>query len=231
MKTVGIIGGIGPESTIDYYRFIIASFLEKKNDGNYPQILINSINLRKLLDLIIAKQFDLLTDFLLMEIEKLDKAGADFAVLASNTAHIVFDRVQEKSPIPLISIIEETCQFTKKSGYSKVGLFGTNFVMRNRFYQDVFSKENISIILPDANDQDYIHQKYMNEWVKAIILPQTKTRLLTIIQKMKQVHNIQALILGGTEIPLILKAGDDPDIPFLDTTKIHVAGIIREIFQ
>ncbi len=116
MKTVGIIGGIGPESTIEYYRLIIASYREQKQDRSYPSIIINSIDLNIMLDLIAANKLQEVTDYLLEEVRKLDRAGAHFGVLAANTPHVVFDDLRRQCPIPLISIVEATCQATKRKG-------------------------------------------------------------------------------------------------------------------
>src|SRR5260370_21213095 len=103
MKTLGIIGGIGPESTIEYYRAIIDAYREQTKDGSYPSIIINSINLKELLDLMLTNELAKVTELLVGEAEKLTRAGADFALMASNTPHIVFDGVQRRSPIPLLS--------------------------------------------------------------------------------------------------------------------------------
>jgi aspartate racemase len=231
MQTVGIIGGIGPESTIQYYRFIIAAYREQKQGGHYPQIVINSIDMQKMLDLIGANELTKLTVYLLGELKRLADASVDFAVLASNTPHLVFADLQKASPIPLISIVEETCKKTQSLGLQKVGLFGTKFTMQRSFYQDVFAKHHISIIAPEPKEQNYIHEKYMGELVNGIILPETKTRLLAIVNDLKAGHGIQGLILGGTELPLILQPGDDQDIPFLDTTQIHVKSIVRQLLS
>ena len=222
MKTIGIVGGIAPESTIDYYRLIIASYREQKKDGSYPLIIINSIDMKKMLDLIVTNELAGLTEYLLAEINKLTKAGADLGLLASNTPHIVFEDIQQKSTIPLISIVESACERAKALGIKKVGLFGTRFTMQGRFYHDAFSRQGITLVVPDLEDQDYIHDKYMNELVNGIFLSETRKRLLTIVDRLKRKENIQGLILGGTELPLILRNGGDQGIPFLDTTKIHV---------
>src|SRR6266576_3167206 len=127
MKTVGIIGGIGPESTIAYYRSIIVSYLKRKNDGGYPSIIINSIDLRKLLDLVEANDLDAVIGYVVSELEKLARAGADFGAISSNTPHIVFDQIRRRSPIPLISIVDTTCEVAGGLGVKKPGLFGTRF--------------------------------------------------------------------------------------------------------
>lgn len=229
MKTLGLIGGIALESTIAYYRLLIASYREKQPDGNYPPIIINSIDLKKMLDLIGANALPEMIAYLSSEIQKLANAGADFAVLASNTPHIVFDELRRRSPIPLISIVEATCAAVKTSGAKRLGLFGTRFTMQGRFYQEVFAREGITLITPSRNEQDYIHDIYMRELINGIFRPETCERLLQIIERMKYEENIHGLILGGTELPLILKDAAYTGIPLFDTTKIHVEQAVTQL--
>ena len=229
MKAVGIIGGIAPESTIQYYRLIVAGYREHKRDGNYPSILINSINMKQMLDLIGAKRLPEAIQYLKGELDKLARAGADFGVLASNTPHLVFDDLQAVSPIPLISIVKATCQRADELGLKRVGLFGTRFTMQGGFYKREFEKRGMAIVFPADEEQGYIHEKYMTELVKGTILEETRAGLLRIVDRLKREQKIQGLILGGTELPLILKDGDDPQIPFLDTTSIHVQSIIKRL--
>ena len=231
MNTLGIIGGIGPESTIEYYQLIISSYLEYEKQGNYPQIMINSINMKKMLDLIGDKKLEEVTEYLVVEIHKLAKAGADFALLASNTPHIVFNQINQASPLPLISIVEVTCEKARFMGLNRVGLFGTKFTMQGGFYNEIFSTHDIAVIIPNETEQDYIHDKYMGELVKGIIRDETKKELLKIADRLNKDQGIQGLILGGTELPLILKKADEPDIPFLDTTRIHVESIIERMLS
>lgn len=231
MKTLGIIGGIAPESTIEYYRLIIALYREQKRDGNYPPIIINSINLKKILDLIGAQKLAEVTEYLLDEIGKLAKAGADLGLLASNTPHIVFDALRRQSPIPLISIVEATCQAAKARGLQRVGLFGTRFTMQGRFYPDVFSREGIALIVPAREDQDYIHDKYMSELVNGIFLPETREGLLRIVERLREKEGIQGLVLGGTELPLILRDVAVKGIPFLDTVRIHAERAVAHLLS
>jgi aspartate racemase len=230
MKTVGIIGGIAPESTVAYYRQLIASYREQKPDGSYPSVIINSIDLTKVLDLA-ANDLDKLVDYLVDELQKLARAGADFGLLASNTPHIVFDEVRRQSPIPLISIVEVTGQAAKALGLKKLALFGTRFTMQGRFYPEVFSREGITIAVPDENDQTYIHDKYMSELVKGVYLPETREKLLAVVDRIKKNTGIQGLILGGTELPLILTATTASGIPLLDTTQIHVQAAVTELLK
>jgi aspartate racemase len=231
MKTVGIIGGIGPESTIEYYRGIIAGYRERQTDGSYPSIILNSINLRVLLGLITANELDQATDHLINELQKLARAGVDFGVIAAGTPHIVFDQVRERSPLPLISIVEATCDAAAKMNLKKIALFGTRFTMQGRFYKDVFSKAGITLVVPEADEQAYIHDKYMNDLVHGIVLPETRERLLRILDQMKERDGVEGLILGGTELSLIIKDAEHNGLPILDTTRIHVARIVAELLS
>jgi len=231
MKSVGIIGGVGPESTIDYYRSIIAEYQKQKADGTYPPILINSIDLKKMLGLVEANDLATLIAYLVDEIGKLARAGAEFGVLASNTPHLVFDELSLRSPIPLLSIVRATCEVAKSSGWKKLGLFGSAYTMRAKFYPEVFSSAGIAVITPDSTEQNYIHEKYMSEFVKGVFLPETRESLLKISDRLREQQGIQGLILGGTELPLILRDVPDRGIPFLDTAQIHVKAVVREMLS
>jgi aspartate racemase len=230
MKTLGIIGGIGPESTIDYYRLTIATYREQKRDGSYPTIIINSIDLKRVRDLVEAGALKELAEHLVSELHKLARAGAHLGLLAANTPHIVFDDVQQQSPIPLISIVQATCDSAKALGFNCLGLFGTSFTMQGRFYPDVFSRQGVTLVVPDQEEQAYIHDKYMNELVNGMFLPETRNQLLTIVQSLKHRHQIDGLILGGTELPLILRDAD-AGIPFLDTARIHVQAAVAKLLS
>lgn len=241
MKTLGIIGGLGPEATVEYYRTIIALYRERKPDGSYPQFFINSVDLSKGVALISANDRAGTIKYFLEEIQKLAKAGADFGLIAANTPHIVFDDVQKQSPIPLLSIIRATCAAAKEQGLKKLGLFGTRFTMQGKFYPEVFSKAGIELVVPEADDQDYIHDKYMNELVPGIFLPETREKLLAIVDRLKNkidppsrgygAAGIDGVILAGTELPLILREAAHNGIPFLDTTKIHVEAAVTEMLS
>jgi aspartate racemase len=121
MKTVGIVGGIAPESTIEYYRQIIASYRSSRPGEDYPSIIINSIDLKKMLGLVAANELATLTDYLIEALEKLVRAGCGFAAFASNTPHIVFDDLRARSPLPLISIVETACAEAERLGVKRLG--------------------------------------------------------------------------------------------------------------
>ncbi len=231
MKIPGIIGGVGPESTIQYYRTIVALYRERKPDGSYPQLIINSINLKTGMDFMAANDFAGAVAHLLHEIERLALAGADFGLIAANTPHMVFGDIAPQSPIPLISIVEATCEAAKGMKLKRLGLFGTRFTMQGDFYPKVFTREGIELIVPQPDDQAYIDDKYMNELVLGKFLPETSAGLLTIVDRLKEKHDIDGVILAGTELPLILRAPEHRGIPLLDTMKIHAHAAVAEMFS
>jgi aspartate racemase len=231
VRTLGMIGGVGPESTIDYYKNIIALYRERQRDGSYPQFVINSIDLKKGIDFIGANNLAGMAEFLLSEIVKLPQAGAEFGIIAANTPHIVFDDVAPKSPIPLISIVEATCAHAKARKLKRLALFGTRYTMQTDFYPKVFSREGIELVVPDPKDQDYIHEKYFSELVPGNFLPETRAGLLAIVDRMKAKSDIDGVILAGTEIPLILRGENHNGIALLDTGKIHCQAAVDEMFS
>src|SRR5689334_17259519 len=231
MKTVGLIGGVGPESTIEYYRFIIEAYRERKQDDTYPSIIINSVDVNKYVALATASRFDTFANDLAIEIERLARAGADFGALAANTPHIVFDELQGRCSIPLVSIVEATCDKARNLGFKRVALLGTRFTMTGGFYQDVFARAGIDLVVPNEEEQAYIHEKYIGELLKNVFADETRAGLLAIIDRLRERDAVEAVILGGTELPLILRAAERGNIKFLDTTKIHVEKIVERLLS
>src|SRR5690242_3945678 len=231
MKSIGLIGGLGPESTIDYYRSLIETHRSRHPDADPPSIIINSVNMQHVLRCVRGERLQDLAEFLVSELQKLAAAGADFALLTANTPHIVFDEVERDSPLPLISIVRATAERARQSGFQRVGLLGTRFTMQARFYPEVFASKQMQIYVPDENDQDYIHERYFKELVNGVFLDETRRGLTEIIERMKDRDAIQAVILGGTELPLILRDGEAAGVPLLDTTQIHVEAALEKASQ
>lgn len=222
MRKIGIIGGLGPEATIDYYRTIINECREQTR-GDVPEMVIYSLNLRDFPDI---SDENAVAEWLLGGLRALHRAGADFALISANTPHIVFERLRPLSPLPLLSIVEETGMAVSKLGIKTVGLFGTKITMSSDFYQRVFDVYGIRIVVPAIQEQDYINHKISSELMFNNILEATRNGLLEITERMIHDHGIQALILGCTELPLIL-THDELGIPFLNTTRIHALSAIR----
>lgn len=230
MKTLGLIGGTGPESTIDYYRLLTKLYREKA-DGASPHIIINSINLKQMIEWMGAGELDRVTDELVKQFETLERAGVDFAALTANTPHIVFGDLKQRVKLPLISIVEATCERAQSLGFKSVALFGTRYTMQAPFYPSVFSRTDIKLVTPNDEEQSYIHEKYFGELLKDKFLPETRAHFLEIADAIKARESIEALILGGTEIPLLLRADEHNGIHFLDTTRIHVDRLIDELLK
>ena len=230
MKTLGLIGGTGPESTIDYYRLLTAQYREKA-DGASPPVVINSVDLKRMIAWMSANELDKVTNYLVEQFETLEKAGVDFAALTANTPHIVFDEIQQRVNLPLISIVEAACERAQTLGFKSVGLFGTRYTMQAPFYPKVFSRTEIKLVTPSEEEQEYIHEKYFGELLKDTFLPETRAKFLQIADEIKAREGIEALILGGTEIPLLLRTEEHNGIQLLDTTRIHVDRLIEEMLK
>ena len=228
-KTIGMIGGIAPASTVDYYHRIISRFQERTGQREYPSILINSINMTHMVDLISNDQLDELIDYLSEEIYVLEKAGAKVIFMASNAPHLVFESLVKRVKTKMVSIVDATISYAQAKGFIRLGLFGTISTMEGDFFQDGFEAAGMEIITPMPDERKYIHKIYMEELARGRYLPETKSHLLSIAKRMYNEGQIDSLILGGTELPLILKASDMEDIEMLNTTKIHVERILDAV--
>ena len=226
MKTLGIVGGIAPASTIEYYRTLVETYRARVPDGSAPPIIINSIDLQRMLSLIGIDALDEVTVYLSEELEKLVRAGAEIGLFASNTPHIVFDALQRRASIPLISIVDVTYNAAKTMGLTRVALLGTRFTMQGPAYPRVFARGGIDLVVPDAADLEYVHAKYMGELTQGQFLAETRAGMLAVVERLRSRQRIDGVILGGTELPLLIRDASDFGIPFLDTGKIHVEAAI-----
>lgn len=231
MKKCGIIGGLGPEATVEYYRGIVEGYRERIADGSYPELVINSINMTRMIGYIQSGDRNALIDYILSSVAALKKCGADFALLSSNTPHIVFDEVEKSAELPMISIVRETAAEAQRGGLKRCGLMGTAFTMKNDFYMKVFSAVGIQVVVPDMESIETIHRIIFSELVFGKVTDESRGRFMDIITGMISEHRIDSLILGCTELPLILKNAESAvaGIPFLNTTAIHVKSAIDYI--
>ncbi len=226
-----MIGGLGPESTIDYYRSILARYRERQPDNGYPRILINSLDVDRGIAMLNDGRLDDLADYLASGVEALVRAGADFGFIAANTPHLVFDELQRRSAIPLLSIVRATADRAKALGLKKVGLFGTGFTMRASFYPEEFQRAGIAMVIPNQAERDFIHKKYIGELLKNQFLPQSQEEIMSIAHRLQAEEGIEALVLAGTELPLLLRDAANQGIEFLDTTVIHVEVVVDELLR
>ena len=199
------------------------------SDGSAPSIVINSIDVRKMLQLFADNRIAEVTKYLGSEIDRLAKAEVSVGLLAANTPHAVFAELAQSSPIPLISIVDVTCAEAINLNLNRLALFGTRFTMQGRFYCEEFSARDLSVVLPSEEDQRYLHEKYMNEFLNGTFLPATRRKLLDVVRRLKHDADIDGVILGGTELPFILNDAEFEGIRFLDTTQIHVRAAVASL--
>ncbi len=230
MKKLGLVGGMGPESTIPYYHDIVYGVRNKVGGECFPNLTIESVNVFEVLRLCKEENVSQLVAYLMQAITNLAASGADFAALSANTPHIVFDELQKKSPLKLVSIVDTTCKEAEKQSFTKLGLLGTIFTMKGEFFKKPFITSNIEIITPNEQEMALINEKIASELELGIVKKETLQIFLQIIERMKSEDGIQAVILGCTELPLILNDEVTP-IPCLDTMKIHVQALVDIITE
>jgi aspartate racemase len=227
MKKIGLVGGIGPESTLDYYARIIDAFRTGKAEADYPEIVLYSANLTELMAIMKTGDMARLSAWLVDKIQAMHRAGVDFAAIGSNTPHVVFEEVAARSPIPLVSIVEATRQKAAGLGLKKLGLMGTLFSMQADFYQRAFAASDMTVVVPPEESQRLIEQRLFTEIEIGILKDSTREELLAIAKEMIDRESVEGIILGCTELPLILSRDAYYGIPFLNTTAIHVERIVE----
>ncbi len=225
MRKVGIVGGLGPESTVEYYRGIIEAFKPTYELFGFPEIAIESLNLKAIMSHVDKSGWEDVATFIAKKFEALRLAGADFGAMACNTTHIVFDEIQSQTFLPLQSIVDPALNYAKQNNFNKLCLLGTKTTMTSDFYRNVFDQENIELNVPNDKEMEYIQEKLFSEIEFGIIKEETKANFLSIIDRMAKENRVEGVVLACTELPLIVKP-DDIDIAYIDTTQIHIATIV-----
>jgi len=228
MRTLGIVGGLGPDSTVDYYLSIIEAYRRRVGDDSSPSLLIDSLDVRRGIRMLDNGALEDLTDYLATSLERLAKAGADLAVIAANTPHIVFDQLEPRSPIPLISIVRATRDAALAAGARRPALLGTGFTMSGDFYPRVFAEARIALVPPQPDERARIHEIYVDELLNGKFTDEARDVIAGIIEAMIERDAIDAIVMAGTELPLLLRERD-LRLPILDTTRIHVAAVVDAI--
>ena len=226
MATVGIVGGLGPESTIDYYRRIIE--LWQRDDPSSPSIVIDSLDVQRALRLV-GSDRQAFAEYLLQSLRRLAGAGVDFIAMTANTPHLVFDELSELSVIPLLSIVEVCAEEAQRRGLKRLALLGTRLTMEASFYPEVFARHGIEVVAPNADDRAWVHDRYVNELLKGEFLNSTREEFNALVARLRDDMQIDGIVLGGTELPLLLSATEFDGIPLLDTTALHVAAIVKRL--
>ena len=193
MKTLGMVGGIGPESTIEYYRFILEGCRARVMDGSMPHIIIDSIDVNRGIAMLDANDLSALANYIAASVDRLTRAGAEIALIAANTPHIVFDEVQARSAIPMISLVEAARERAQAMGLTRLGLLGTGFTMRGRFYPDVFARAGLELVTPNEEEKSLIHRAYIDELLNNQFRPETRAAIIGIIERIRTEDGIESI--------------------------------------
>lgn len=229
MKIIGLIGGISWVSTLDYYKLINEGINEKLGDLNFARCIIYSFNYQDIKRNNDSNNWDLTLQMITEASQHLQNSGAEAIVLCANTMHVIADKLQKKINIPVIHIATVTAQEIQKQQLNKVALLGTKFTMEMDFFKERLAAENILALIPGEDDRAFLHYTIFEELGRNVILQETKDRYLDIIHKLIS-SGAQGIILGCTEIPLLISQQDVP-VPIFDTTKIHASAAIQFSLQ
>lgn len=225
MKTLGIVGGLGPESTIAYYRLLVASFAAL-HGGRSPALVIDSLDVRRILALLDADPAGA-AEYLLRSLHHLAGAGADFALIAANTPHLVFDEVVAKSPLPLLSIVECACDAARAGGLRTLGLLGTRLTMQGGFYQRAAARVGIRVVVPEEADGRWVHEAYVGQLLEGRFEEATQAGVLEVVERMAERGRVDGVLLAGTELGLLIRQSAHQGVALLDTTRLHVQRAIE----
>ncbi|MBD3194031.1 MAG: amino acid racemase [Candidatus Lokiarchaeota archaeon] len=221
MKLLGMIGGMSWESTLEYYRIVNEMVKEKLGGWNSARLLLYSVNFDEILNLQNKNEWDELAEIILKISNNLELAGCDAIMICSNTMHRIANIVEAKISIPLIHVVDATAERIKEAEVGKVGLLGTKFTMEGGFYTDrLMDKHNLKVLLPNSVERDFIHKAIYNELAQGKFLEDTKKEIIKTINGLIG-QGAEGIILGCTELPLIIKP-EDIDIPLFDTLRIHL---------
>ena len=225
MKTIGILGGMSWESSIEYYRIINEEVNHRLGGVHSAKILMYSVDFAEIEALQHAGRWDEATAFMVDAAQRIERGGADFLVIATNTMHKMAEEVAAAIGIPLLHIADATAERIKAQGLRKVGLLGTRFTMEEDFYRGrLEQKHGLTVLIPDRADRDEVHRVIYEELVVGRIVPASRQRYIAIMERLID-QGAEGIILGCTEIGLLVKDGDVP-VPLFDTTRIHAEAAV-----
>lgn len=225
MKKIGLVGGTGPESTLMYYKELNSQIDEMTCNRAMPDIAIESVNFRKAWDMVVTEEYEALADYLSEKINSLKMSGSEVISLTAVTMHMVFDLVQEKTGVNLVSIPMSVCNEAKRHGYKRIGLLGTIFTMEQDYMKKDFEQAGIEVKIPDEEDRKLVAKRIFEELEVGIVKESTLEEFNEIISNMKVEYGIEAVVLGCTELPLLLN-DDNCVLPCLDSVAIHIKELI-----
>lgn len=224
-KSIGILGGMAPESTMEYYRYIVQNYVERYGDHGYPEVLIYSVSFQDYIDWPAQGRWDLVADGLSEAARKLEAAGADCVLISTNTMHIVYEQVRAAVGVPVLSLLDAVGDDIIGRGMSTVGLLGTVYTMTLGFYQDALAKKGISVIVPDEKDIEFVNKVLYEETSTGLFSDESRDVFVEVIGKLAG-KGAEGVILGCTEIPLLVKQ-HHTDVPLIDSTSLHAEAALQ----
>ncbi len=216
---------MSPESTVEYYQYITRTYTERFGDYGYPEVIIYSVSFQPYVDWPNQDRWDLVAQGLGEAAQKLEAAGADLIVIATNTMHLVFDQVQANVTVPMLSLLDAVGDAILARGIETVGLLGTRFTMEKAFYQDALTRKGITVLTPDEQDREYVNAVIYDELVAGQIRAESRAGYVAIIKKLAE-RGAEGIILGCTEIPLLVNE-EDAGMVLFDTTVIHAEAALN----
>ena len=225
-RVLGIVGGSGPESTIDYYRRLIALWRRRRPDGTYPRLIIDSVDGGTVIASLGNGDYPTVGRAFGEALSELAAAGCGLALIASNAGHLAWDEIDPPASIDVLHIVDAARTAAIAAGHRRLGIIGTRFVMASRLYPDRFEPARIDIVAPSPDEQDIVHGIYLGELVEGVVRDESRDRLVAVIAAMRDRDGVDGVILGGTELAIILTEAAYAGVPILDTAGIHVeAGV------
>lgn len=224
-RILGIVGGMGPESTLDYYRMAIDLWRDRTSGASHPRLLVDSLDGEHLFALGQQGAWEDVGKTIADSLLRLATSGAGMALIASNTAHLALDAIPPTST-PFIHIADATAARAAAAGHRRLGLLGTRHTMTASIYPGRLERAGIGLVVPPGEVMDFVHEVYFGELVKGVFRTETRIRLETIVAAMRDHDRVDGVILGGTELALILTGESAAGVPLLNTARIHVeAGL------
>jgi aspartate racemase len=226
-RVLGIVGGTGPESTIDYYRSLIRTWRRRRPDGSYPRVVIDSVEGGRVIRLLGEAAFEEVGSILGSAVGELVAAGCGLALIASNAGHLAFQHLDPAPRIPLIHIVDVARDAALAGGHRRLGLLGTTFVARSRLYPDRFEPAGLELVVPPDDQQQVVQRIYLGELVLGEFRSDSRDRLVEVIAGMRASDGIDGLILGGTELALTLTEPMYAGVPILNTAQLHIDAAVQ----
>ena len=226
MKMIGMIGGMSWESSIEYYRIVNQTVREKLGGLHSAKSIMVSVEFAEIEALQHQNRWDELASIMIEAARSLERGGADFVIICTNTMHKLYDEVQNNIQIPMLNIADATAEKIKMKGIDKIALLGTRFTMEEDFYKGrLVGKYGLDVIIPSSEQMEIVHRVIYDELCAGIIKPNSKQKYAEIIKRLVA-EGAGGVILGCTEIGLLVKP-DDSSVPLFDTTEIHAEAAVE----